>query len=368
MALDDSSEEGDTAVFPQRWSTEWGIDSTSTTGSLMISRVAASSLAASLLAATFVLGTSSPASAAGDAPDRCDQIVSASPLGSWISGTIESSTDVDWYRFPLPDNEVAQYLLGDLPADYQMQIVRHCGKARRIYSYRPGTEFEELILSTHSDPYMPSYVRVSSVSGASSAEAYKLRVRILPKKISILSQRSFADDGGLRHIVGEVIALSEFRRTRVSATLHDSSDVILGEVSARTMLRSLEGGRSPFELVFDPPPGFDHYRLSVSGVNEPVNPVARLFKRQLTPFVDDLSVGHFPGSVTNNNTFAIESLEVFVTLYDSIGRVINVAAAETSKDSMGPGGKALFDATFGDHYANWNRWRVVTQALRADSL
>ncbi len=50
-------------------------------------------------------------------PSRCGQIGSATPVGQWVSGTIDSATDVDWYRFALPEHATVQLLLGGLPAE-----------------------------------------------------------------------------------------------------------------------------------------------------------------------------------------------------------------------------------------------------------
>src|ERR687897_1117344 len=102
------------AVFPQGWSyTMPGIESKRRY--CMRRGVALVALSAILMA-----GTAPAAAAAGDAPERCGRVVSASPTGSWIAGTIASAADVDWYRFSLPGHRSVQYLLGGLPADYRM--------------------------------------------------------------------------------------------------------------------------------------------------------------------------------------------------------------------------------------------------------
>ena len=128
-----------------------------------------------VLALILLLGTHLPAAAAVDAPSRCGQIGSATPVGQWVSGTIDSATDVDWYRFAMPEHANVQLLLGGLPANYRMDVYRQCGDTagRHFRDYQPGTQFEELILSTSTAPFVPAYVRISGVSGASSAEPYR---------------------------------------------------------------------------------------------------------------------------------------------------------------------------------------------------
>jgi hypothetical protein len=296
--------------------------------------------------------------------------VSASPTGSWIAGTIASAADVDWYRFSLPGHRSVQYLLGGLPADYRMDVYRQCGDAQAFHyhDYQPGTQFEELILPTYSDPYMPVYVRISSASGVASSEPYGLRARIVPNGLTIMSSNSFRE-AAQRHIVGEVYTTGDYHGMQVTATLYDSSGDVLGMVAAPTMLQEIEWSRyrrrTPFEIVFTQPAGFDHYRVSVTGEREPVDPLGRMNLSYLSPFVDASDVGHFPGEIRNNNSFTIASLDVFVTLYNDHGRVINVAAAATGKESVGPGGKAVFDATFDRSFETWNRWRAVPQAVPA---
>jgi len=323
------------------------------------------------LALILVLGTHLPAAAAVDAPSRCGQIGSATPTGQWVSGTINSATDVDWYRFALPEHANVQLLLGGLPANYRMDVYRQCGDtdAFHFHSYQSGTEFEELILSTSTAPFVPAYVRISGVSGASSAEPYQLRARVVPAgSLSVLSSRTFVDADG-RHIVGEVLTTGRHRNVRVTATLFDSANTVIAAKTVPAMVRHIDYSRgdrrrTPFEVVFDAAPGSDHYRLTVQGAGTGIHPISGLTDTQFAPFVD-MAGGHFPGEVRNNSASAIDSLDVFVTLYDTLGRVINVAPAATGKEHVSAGGKSLFDATFSTRYASWNRWRALPDAVVA---
>ena len=326
-----------------------------------------------VLAFTLLLGTHLPAAAAVDAPSRCGQIGSATPVGQWISGTVDSATDVDWYRFALPEHANVQLLLGGLPANYRMDVYRQCGDSdtagRHFRDYQPGTQFEELILSTSTSPFVPAYVRISGVAGASSAEPYQLRARVMPNdRLSVLSSRTFADADG-RHIVGEVLTTGRHRNVRVTATLFDSAGSEIATKTVPAMVRHItflrpDRRRTPFEVTFDTTPGFDHYRLTVQGAGTGIQPIRGLNFTQSEPFVDGTD-GHFPGEVRNMSGTAIDSLDVFVTLYDSLGRVINVAAAATGKEHVGAGGKSSFDATFSNRYASWNRWGALPDAVPA---
>jgi hypothetical protein len=317
---------------------------------------------------TLMFGAVGP-TAAADAPNTCAQATTTSPIGSWISGTIESSTDVDWYAFPVPKDTYLQFTLGSLPENYRMDVYYYCGGDQLFRSYEGGTAFEEVILHSAFHPWTPSHVRISS-SGASSNLPYKLRVRVVPRGLSILSHDSFADEAG-QHIVGEVFTTSSHRRIRVTATLYDSSDAVIGTVSRRTMLSVIQRGRAydrprtPFRITFVPPVGFDHYRLAVTGISDRPNPLDRWAVTPLPPFVDGLGVAHFSGETANQNGITVASLDVFVTVYDKLGRVINTAVAVTNKETLANYGKATFDATFDSHFAAWNKWRADPQAIPA---
>jgi hypothetical protein len=324
-----------------------------------------------VLALILLFSTHLPAAAAVDAPSRCGQIGSATPVGGWVSGTIDSATDVDWYRFALPEHANVQLLLGGLPANYRMDVYRQCGDTagRHFRDYQPGTRFEELILSTSTAPFVPAYVRISGVSGASSAEPYQLRAKVVPAGgLSVLSSRTFVE-AGERHIVGEVLTTGRHRNVRVTATLFDNADSVIATETVPAMVRHItysrvDRRRTPFEVVFDAAPGFDHYRLTVHGAGTGTFPIRGLNFTQFDPFVN-MAGGHFPGEVRNNSGSAIDSLDVFVTLYDALGRVINMAPATTGKEHVGAGGKSLFDATFSDRYQSWNRWRALPDAVPA---
>ena len=322
-----------------------------------------------VLAGSLVLGTPAPAAAA-DAPDSCAGATSLSPMGSWVSGTIDSSTDVDWYQFKVPQGAYLQFVLGSLPENYRMDVYYYCGADQAFHHYEAGTGFEELILPSSFAPWTPSHVRISS-SGASSSTPYKLRVRTIPRGLSVLSHDTFADANG-QHIVGEVTTTGSHRRIRVTATLYDSSNAVIGTVSRRTMLREIQRGRqgdrprTPFRITFEPPVGFHHYRLSVMGISDrDIHPLEQWKVTLMAPTVDGLGVAHFGGEVANQNRMTIESLDVFVTVYDKLGRVINTGIAVTNKEVLANFGKATFDATFDSHFAAWNKWRADPQALAA---
>ena len=235
-----------------------------------------------VLALILLLSTHLPAAAAVDAPSRCGQIGSATPVGQWVSGTIDSATDVDWYRFAMPEHANVQLLLGGLPANYRMDVYRQCGDTagRHFRDYQPGTQFEELILSTSTAPFVPAYVRISGVSGASSAEPYQLRAKVVPAgSLSVLSSRTFVDADG-RHIVGEVLTTGRHRNVRVTATLFDSADSVIATKTVPAMVRHItfsrgDRRRTPFEVVFATAPGFDHYRLTVQGAGTGIHPDPR---------------------------------------------------------------------------------------------
>ena len=323
-----------------------------------------------VLALILLLSTHLPAAAAVDAPSRCGQIGSATPVGQWVSGTIDSATDVDWYRFAMPEHANVQLLLGGLPANYRMDVYRQCGDTagRHFRDYQPGTQFEELILSTSTAPFVPAYVRISGVSGASSAEPYQLRAKVVPAGgLSVLSSRTFVDADG-RHIVGEVLTTGRHRNVRVTATLFDSAESVIATKMVPAMVRHIDFSRvdrrrTPFEVVFDTSPGLRPLPADGSGRGngDPSDPRTEL---------------HAVRPIRRHGwavTFRARS-ETTAAPPSTHSTCSSRSTTRSAESSMWPrqrrarsmsaqGGKSLFDATFSDRYASWNRWRALPDAI-----
>src|SRR3954469_8606298 len=62
------------------------------------------------------------ASAAGDRPNTQAGATTASPDYTWVSDTIGSKTDVDYFRFTTSRATYGQLLLANLPGNYDLQV------------------------------------------------------------------------------------------------------------------------------------------------------------------------------------------------------------------------------------------------------
>ena len=171
----------------------------------------------------------------------------------------------------------------------------------------------------------------------------------------------------MRHIVGEVFTDGIATAVKVRATLYDSAGAVIATVAAATKPRGIGSSsfrRSPFDIVFAPPAGYDHYSLAARSTSA-AETVMGLYPTQFEPVVDTGGVAHFTGEMENGNNFAIDALDVFVTIYDSVGRVLNAVTASTGKESVGAKGESAFDGSFSHHFTGWNRWRAVGDAVAA---
>ena len=311
----------------------------------------------------LVLVPATATAVVADAPDSCSSGIAASAKSVWLSDSIDRSTDVDWFKFTLSKDKYVQIVLGGLPANYQLALFNPCG-TKLASSNRSGRVYEEIDRSLAAGTY---YVRVMGVAGKSNAKAYKLRFRPLPAGQAILSTKSYVDSLGYRHVVGEALNNTNAKRTyvEIDATLYNSSNKVVGTDFTYTWVDILgPHQRSPFELIFDPPAGYDHYRLTVSSSTTSQAPIQKLHIAKGVPSTDGIGYRHYPGEITNNNSFSVQFTEAIVTLYDKRGAVKNVDFTFTSPDQLGPGDTAPYDATFGSHYAGVNRYVVLAQAIR----
>ncbi len=114
-----------------------------------------------------------------DCPDRYEDnntrmMAQSTSANNVLTAQIARSGDRDWYRFPVNAN--GQHLkieLGNLPADYDLQLFRN--STRIMTSESDGTNTEQIVLNnaTPSDSY---FVMVYGFGDAASAQCYTLRV------------------------------------------------------------------------------------------------------------------------------------------------------------------------------------------------
>ena len=86
-------------------------------------RIALATFAMAALAAGSL--ASATAVIAADAPDGCSAATTGSK-NTWLSGTIATVKDVDWYRFRIKTGKRVLLTLGGLPADYDLSLYGGC--------------------------------------------------------------------------------------------------------------------------------------------------------------------------------------------------------------------------------------------------
>lgn len=307
-----------------------------------------------VLAALVLASLGMPAAAAAaDAPGSCAAATSNRVPNTWLSDTIASSTDVDWFRFTLTTTTRAQVILGALPADYDLRVYAGCSTLL-AQSTRSGRQFEEIYRSFAPGTYR---VRVSGFEGASSSSPYSLRFRTLARGIRILSSTTWVDTSGRVHVAGEVLNnTAESRRwIQIDATLQNASGGTLGRAVAYSDVPVLAPwSRSSFEVVATAPAGFSRASLRVctpssTGTCAPgqvtTAPLAGLVVTAGQAYVDSLGRQHYPGTVRNGNAATVSGIRASVTAYDALGNVRAVGAGPTSPDTLATTTVASYDLT-----------------------
>lgn len=297
-----------------------------------------------------------PVGAATDAPNTCTGATTTKPLNTWIVDGIEPSGDIDWFRFTTGANRYALVTLGKLAANYTLELYSSCG-TKLATSARSGVQYEEIYRYLPAGTYR---VRVSGVSGAHSATTYVLRFRTLAAGVLVLSYRTWTEPGKL-FVVGELLNNTGQTRKWVKALVkfYDSSNNQIGATYFTYSLVHLmkPRTRSPFgpPYYFPIPAGYHHHTVTTDpGTVTTDVPVGKLKVTPGTPYTTSWGTRHYPGTLTNNNDFALSEPQVLLTLYSDRGNVLN--ADFTYPGAVGAGATIDFDCTLFDHYSGVNRY------------
>ena len=155
---------------------------------------------------------------------------------------------------------------------------------------------------------------------------------VVSGEVVLLSSNAFTVTLGTQTditIVGEVRndATASAESVQVTATFYDDSGTSLGTASSTAYQRILAPGqKSPFKIVCPCPQGYDHHTLSVRCGFTMEQPLALPQLFNVSEYHDECAGGwlYFFGEVGNTTDRNIEAVQVVVTLYDALGRVINV--------------------------------------------
>lgn len=160
------------------------------------------------------------------------------------------------------------------------------------------------------------------------------------------------------------------KSVQIIGTLYDGDGKVINASSTSAFSTILAPGqRSPFQLrfrrYFTPGSSSD----SLDYVGDPVLVVDYQTTSEspvsgLEIINDRAEMGgnlHILGEVRNNNTRAVRSVEVFATLYNEAGQVINAAKGYVEGRDIEAGATAPFDLTFESHFTDWHHYEVQAQ-------
>ena len=184
----------------------------------------------------------------------------------------------------------------------------------------------------------------------------------------VSSSQHGPDSSGYVHIVGEVENLSATaaESVQIDAQLLAADGSFLDFEVASSRLTVLRGGaKSPFDVLFQPPAGYDHYTLTVRGddaLRSPNNNFTTVVDSEFT----DGAGRHIVGRVTNNNTTPAEFIAVNYTFYDAAGTVVGVAVGFVSSgDPVAPGATGPFEVILDPWIPAYTSKAFVTESSTA---
>jgi glucose/arabinose dehydrogenase len=264
------------------------------------------------------------------------------PSGAWTSGNFSHTSDADWYRFKLTKTTTVRLILGNLQVPGKMELFKGCSTLLKT-SDRGGNGTEEIIRSLAAGSYA---VRLTG-SGTTATPNYALRIKTVSTGVHVLTSRTRIDAGVLR-LVGEVYNNSSksVGPVFVTAKLYNASNHLLATRKVRTTLSYIAShGRSPFLISGSVPAGFNHWTYGVSA------PVTSKWVGAPTVTVSSSGLngsGHWAiaGSVKNAYSTSVNSLRLGITLYDSLGNVLDVARASVGRTTLSHGSSTTYSATF----------------------
>lgn len=312
-------------------------------------------------AVIFPMGNVAAVTIADGRPNTCSAVTTTSSQNKWFAEPLGSG-DVDWFRFYLSSTKRMQIVLGELPANYRVELYSSCS-TKLASSDQSGRQFEEIVKKLPAGTYR---VRVSSAVGASAATAYKLRFRPLAAGIPVLSSSWYDDEIGYTHLVGEVLNNTGSNRefVRVTATYYNSvGSVVATDYTYTDRFTLRPGWRSSFHLFKQIPTTAVRYTVRVSSSSSTTaSPVRNLSLARGPSYTDDGGYRHYPGMFKNGNTYTIEFAQVSATFYNSVGTVIDTEYTYADPHTISAGASSPYDLF-------WYPWRTPNRvSFAADAI
>lgn len=302
-------------------------------------------------------------------PNSCAGATSNSAQNTWLSEKINSSTDIDWFRFKLTARKRVQLTLGALPEDYRLDLFSTCSTLIASSS-RSGRQFEEIVKTLPAGTY-----RVRVRGALSSGTAYRLRFRTLGYGLPVLSFLPDYDPGRTSDFVGEILNNTGSSRTkvRVAIRFYNSSGSLLASSTGSLGSYIIKpGGRAPFHFRGTAPLRTSRVTATVTSsystttspttLTVTVNPTWTwdavckqspadcpwYFDPDGNVIEEDLQT-HYGGTIRNGHAYTVKSPLIAATFYDSLGKVIDayyLRPTNTALDHLHPGQQTTWDMTF----------------------
>jgi hypothetical protein len=168
-----------------------------------------------------------------------------------------------------------------------------------------------------------------------------------PSGVVVLSSNAFVPFSGSTdvYIVGEVQnnTASNVRFVKISAVFRDAGGQTVGTDYSYALAEAMTpGALSPFRIIFDKAPAWSTYDLTVTYSTTTAGwYVLELLNTET--YYDSLDAFHVRGKVKNQYPVQKKSVTLFLTLYDSSGRVIGVDWGYLSPSTIDPGAEVSFD-------------------------
>ena len=325
-------------------------------------------LLASVVAVGLIVPTATP-SLAADAPDTCSAATTPSTRHTWLSESLASPTDVDWFLFQKPATGFVIATLGKLPGNDRLALYGACN-VLIASSDTAGNSFEEIQRWLPAGSYR---LRVSHVAGATGGYQLRFFERALDT-CAYISYHTWIGPGDTWNFVAELLDTYtvDIFQPRIAIFFYQGDTQVHFPIGIHALSREIvAGGRAPFKLVLDPPPA-DHDRIWVSNrCNQQLgdSPMPRLRVTAWASSIDGQGRRHITGGVINDTGVTVSTPRAWVTLHDSLGRISNAADALIPTDGdnseLAPGETSTFDVVFDQHHSA-NRIRIVADAFDTD--
>jgi hypothetical protein len=192
--------------------------------------------------------------------------------------------------------------------------------------------------------------------------------------IQLVSSSQWGPDAaGSVHIVGEVknTGSENAQFIQVNFNFYSASGTLLKTDFTFTTIDVLAAGElSPFDEIFTPPAGYDHYAIvSINPSSTSALPNHNFTTQITNQFTDSIGARHIVGSVTNNNNSSDTYVQIVFTFYNCSGQAFDAdfTFINGSPPTLGPGASDSFELIRSSSAPAYSAFGAMTQSSDAPS-